>query len=82
MVIVRPAMLIVADRGVGSALGATVYWSHELPLPVAPAGIVIHVSLLDAAQLHPEVVLMNALLVEPVAPTVTVVGDREKLQPL
>jgi hypothetical protein len=77
MVIVRSAMVIVADRGTGFGLGATEYWSHDVPLPDEPAGIEIHVSLLDAVQLHPEVVLTNALLVEPVAPTVKVVGDRE-----
>ena len=67
--------MIVPDRGLEFEFGATVYRSHELPEPELPSGRVIHDTSLDADQLHDVVVEMKALLVEPLAPAETVVGE-------
>jgi hypothetical protein len=47
-VIVCPAIVIVPVRLLISVLGATVYDTLPLPLPLAPAVIVIHEALLTA----------------------------------
>lgn len=73
---VFPPIVRVPVREAVPALGATSYVTEPLPVPDVPALIVIHASLLVAAQLHPvAAVTVTVPPVMPVDTTLVEVGE-------
>lgn len=72
---VRPAIVSVPVRAVVEGLAATLYVTHDVPLPADAPGNVIHGLSLDADHPHDAVVLTNALFNPPEALIDALDGD-------
>jgi hypothetical protein len=66
---VLPAMVSVPVRDADPVFGATVYVTEPLPLPAAPALIVIHVAALVAVHPQPDAAVTPTVPVTPAATT-------------
>ena len=73
---VLPPIVSVPFRAVVAALAATVYETEPLPLPVAPAVMVIHVALLEAVHAQPAAAVT---VTEPVPAADVTVADAEEI---